>query len=157
MTSYCRLSLASGITLSLLLLGGCQRELSQKHLYPARGRVLLKGQPAAFVIVHLEPTAPGRGVAAEAMTQQDGTFELRTYSNDEPDGAAPGEYDVILEQFDVVRAVGVKIPPGATPTKLPTQEMNTGVVVEVLAEDNDLQVNVTGEEQGKPRVGAGGR
>jgi hypothetical protein len=153
-----RRALGLGILLALLLLGGCSRQLSQKTLYPTRGRVQLRGEPAAFVIVHLEPTSNGKGVSAEGMTKKDGTFELRTYSNEEPDGAAAGEYHVILEEFDPIRAVGVKIPPGAKPTPLPTTEWNTGVVIDVESQDNDLQITLNGDERADSDApAAGGR
>jgi hypothetical protein len=118
----------------------------------------LKGEAAAFVIVHLEPADAGQGVSAEAMTQQDGTFELRTYSNQEADGAAPGKYHVILEEYDPVRAVGIQIPPGSKPTKLPFPEWNTGQMVDIESQDNDLPpIALNGDEQGDTQVGAAGR
>jgi hypothetical protein len=132
-----------GLVASALLAAGCgPSQLPKNATYPANGKVLLHGQPAAFVIVHLEPTTPNKGVAAEGVTGQDGTFQLRTYSNEDFDGAAPGEYAVTLEEFDPVRAVGIKLPPGIKPTPVPGGELKTDVVLEVKTEDNNLEIVV---------------
>jgi hypothetical protein len=129
--------------LLVAFLAGCgPSELPKNTTYPTTGKVLLHGEPAQFVIVHLEPTVPNHGVAAEGVTREDGTFQLRTYSNEEFDGAVPGEYSVTLEEYDPVRSVNIKPTSGITPTKVPNGEMKTKVVVEVKADTNDLQINV---------------
>jgi hypothetical protein len=133
-----------------VLAAGCgQSELAKKATYPARGRVLYKGEPARFVLIHFEPTAPGKGVAADGVTDGNGEFELRTYSNADPDGAVPGEYTVTLEQFDPVRSVGITVPKGSTPTKLAKVAVESDSPVEVRAEDNDLQIQVTEDKPGQ--------
>jgi hypothetical protein len=143
MSQLCRRLFAFPLVALALLAAGCgPSQLAHNALYPTRGKVTLHGEPAAFVIIHLEPTEPNKGVYAEGITKDDGTFQLRTYSNDEPDGAAPGQYHVVLEPFDGVRAVGTTLPAGVKPTPIPEAEWHTGVVVEVKAEDNDLDINV---------------
>src|SRR5689334_8229017 len=118
------------LSLAAWLLAGCgPRELPKKDTYPVQGKVTLHGLPAAFVIVRLEPAPQTKGVAAEATTKADGTFELRTYSNVDKDGAAPGEYRVVLEEYDPVRSG--PLPAGSPkPTKIETQTLETNVTVE---------------------------
>ncbi len=130
------------ITFSLLLLNGCgTRELAKQETYPARGRVLLHGEPARYVKVRLEPETPGEGLPCEGATDGNGAFELRTYSNDGPDGAVPGRYRVVLES-----AAGsdegppVIVPRGAKATTVPAALAE--VTVEVKAEDNDLEISI---------------
>jgi hypothetical protein len=135
------LKLLGTLTLASVCLIGCgQRELHKNDVYSVQGTLLLHGEPAAFVIVHLEPTASNKGVACEGTTREDGTFELRTYSNEDNDGAAPGEYKVILEEYDPVRSG--PLPKGSKPTPIPKGNMETGQTVEIKAEPNTLEINV---------------
>ena len=118
---------------------GCgARELPRQGTYPVRGKVVWHGEPVRFAIINLEPVAGASGTHAEGTTAEDGTFALRTLANEgEPDGAVPGEYQVILEPHDPVRSG--PLPKGATATKIPG-EFPTGVTVEVKAEENDLTI-----------------
>lgn len=123
-----------------LLGSGCgQRSLSVSKTYPATGRVTLQGEPAAFVLVTLKP-ADKKGVEATGKTNENGEFELRTYSNTgDPDGAVPGEYTVVLTGYEPVK-MG-RIPPGSKPTKI-TGEMETGIAIEITDGDNNLTIDV---------------
>ncbi len=127
-----------------LLLAGCTRELPKKDTYPAQGVVRLHGEPAQYVFVLLQPIDPKKGGGeAQGFTDGNGHFELRTYSNADPDGALPGEYKVVLEENDPARyRSGVSIPPGAKPTPIPSGTMTTEITVEIKSEPNDLDVNV---------------
>jgi hypothetical protein len=101
---------------------------------------MIHGEPARFVHITLQPTDAKVGAEAEGFTGEDGSFALRTFSNDgTPDGVIPGEYRVILEAYDPVRAGA--IPDGAIPTPI-AGEFDTGLVVEILAGENDLAVDV---------------
>ena len=130
-----------GFLLTALALAGCgQRELTKKETYSARGRVLLNGAPAQFVMVQLTPEIPGEGIEASGQTDADGVFELRTYSNEEADGAVPGRYKVTLVD---VRSIGgdesIPVPKGGKPTVLPQDLRGKEVAsVEITAGDNDL-------------------
>src|SRR6516165_6864831 len=98
---------------------GCgQKKLETDSVYPAQGKVTMHGAPASYVMVHLTP-ADGRGAEASGVTEEDGTFMLRTYSNTDFDGAVPGEYTVTLEEYNPVESVMVKVTPGARPTPIP--------------------------------------
>jgi hypothetical protein len=123
------------------LVAGCgQSELAKTTTYPAEGKVLIHGEPAAFVMVYLQPVDGGAGAEATGVTGEDGTFQLRTYSNEDFDGAVPGHYEVTLEPYDAVGAVAVPLPPGAKPTQLP--KLDGKIVVEVKAENNNLEINI---------------
>jgi hypothetical protein len=123
----------------ILVLSGCgQRELKQESVYPARGRVMHKGEPVRFVLVKLVPS-DSSGVPAEGVTNQDGIFELNTYANSGHDGAVPGTYKVQLADPQIGMVV---IPEGQTPTKLSDKAKDPGITVEIAAEENDLTIEV---------------
>jgi hypothetical protein len=143
MSNLIRRTFPLGFLAALALAGaGCgQRELPKPETYPVHGKVLWHGEPVRFAMISLEPADPSQGGApAIGTTGVDGTFTVRTFSNSgEPDGAIPGEYKVQLEDYDVVRAG--PLPAGARPTKI-GRELDTGVTVQVKAEDNDLTIQV---------------
>jgi hypothetical protein len=118
---------------------GCgQRELPKPELVPVRGKVILRGEPARYVVVRLNAMAGAW--ESTGFTSEDGSFELRTLSNsDEPDGAVPGEYEVTLEPYDP--ATCGPIPKGAVPTQL-AGDFNTGQVVLVSSGDNELLIDI---------------
>jgi hypothetical protein len=131
-----------GLVLSVALaVAGCgPRDLPKQETYPVRGKVMWHGEPVRFAIINLEPVDGSGGAHAEGTTAEDGTFALRTLANEgEPDGAVPGQYKVVLEPHDPVRAGA--LPKGAVATKIPG-EMQTGVTVEVKAQENDLSIEV---------------
>jgi hypothetical protein len=128
------------LILFVVLAAGCgQKELPSERTYPVRGTVRLRGEPASYVIIRLEPVEPGKGLAADGFTDADGAFTLRTYSNDEPDGVVPGLYQVILEEYDPVQAGA--IPEGAVPTQI-KGEFKTNVTVEIKGEESDLPIDI---------------
>jgi hypothetical protein len=125
--------------LASFLIAGCgERKLPLSKVYPAQGKVTYKGKPAAFVLVFLKPKDK-KGVEARGTTDENGSFELRTYSNEGNDGAVPGEYTVVLKEFDSVQ--GGKLPKGVKPTPI-AGEMNTGITVQITDGDNELNIDV---------------
>jgi hypothetical protein len=75
------------------------------------------------------------------MTDNDGSFELRTFANDgRKDGAVPGRYRVTLENYDPILVVARRLPKGVMPTPIPQEE--TGVIVEIREGTNDLTIAV---------------
>jgi hypothetical protein len=133
------------ILLGLLVLAGCgQRDLPKKQTYAVSGRVTLHGEPAKYVHVHLEPKDPLVGMPAEGGTAEDGTFNLKTYSNAEPDGAVAGEYEVVISDGSQMGDdFVIRVPKGAVPTKIP-QEIhdNFSKSVVIKAGENDLQIDI---------------
>ena len=122
-----------------LLVGCGQRELARKTPYPTTGTVTYKGEPVRYAAIHLNPQDE-RGILAEGFIKEDGTFAIRTFGNEEPDGAVPGTYEVELDGYKVTEHGG--LPKGATPTKLPSTPFKTGVIVEIQAEDNHLDITI---------------
>jgi hypothetical protein len=133
MTNFIRTSL---IVSSLAILG-CGGDLKEKRTYPVHGRILYNGEPARYVQIELEPVNLGYGAAADGVTDREGKFELRTYSNEGPDGAVPGDYKL------KVWSGGVKAQEegGASGDSSPTITVLPGTLeIEVTIEstDNDL-------------------
>src|SRR5262245_2332062 len=64
---------------------------------PVKGTVTLDGKPVALASVVFIPRQEGRMVA-QAVTNQDGNFELTTYHPN--DGALAGEYLVTVTKDD---------------------------------------------------------
>ena len=83
--------------LVLLVLCGCGGSDGPRK-YPVTGKVLINGQPAAFVRVqflHADATTPGNYKMPVGMTDTSGAFSLST--NGDKDGAVVGEYSVTFE------------------------------------------------------------
>jgi hypothetical protein len=89
---------ASVLTLAVLC-GACNK--STAKLYPVKGKVLFKDQPAEGAKVVLSPTGEEnvqyRGVRPTATVKADGTFEV--YTDPHGAGAPPGEYAVLVTWF----------------------------------------------------------
>jgi hypothetical protein len=64
-----------------------------------------------------------------------GVFSVNTYSNEEADGAVPGEYTLTVEEYDAARVARTG---KGEPTKFPKGFKPREVTVEVLAEETDL-------------------
>jgi hypothetical protein len=130
-----------GIVLAFALAAaGCgERTLVQKKTYPVTGKVTMNGEPVAFAVVHLIPKE-GKGADATGYTAADGSFEVRTYSNTEMDGAVPGEYGVEVEPFDMTQFMGPRPKEGEKPTLIPKEKRNPDTVVTIT--DGDNQVNI---------------
>jgi len=83
----------------LAVISGCKK--SSAKLYPVKGKVLFKDQPAEGAKVVFVPAgeenAQYRGARPAATVTADGSFEMRT----EPHGvgAPPGEYTVMVTWF----------------------------------------------------------
>jgi hypothetical protein len=135
----CR-SFAVSLGCLAFVVAGCSQELPKKEAYPTRGRVLLHGKPVSFAAIRLDPTDPAQGMPADGTTDADGMFELRTYSNEEPDGVVPGSYEVVLN--DPSDDISVPMPKGAKPTKIPKEISRTGVIVQIVAGDNELDIKI---------------
>jgi hypothetical protein len=77
-----------------LCLASCSKD--PHPLYPAKGRLVVNGQPAAGVRVvfhHVEDWGE-KSIVPQGWTDSEGRFELQTYRV--KDGAPPGEYRVLL-------------------------------------------------------------
>jgi hypothetical protein len=63
-------------------------------VFPVSGTIKLGGSPLAGATVMFSPVDPDIGRVATARTNDSGEYQLTTYSGN--DGAAPGEYIVIV-------------------------------------------------------------
>lgn len=79
-----------------VLCAGCADDDGRMETYPARGQVIINGQPAAGCTVAFVPMDPQlRGeIMPGGKADQTGSFSLTTYETD--DGAPPGDYGVTI-------------------------------------------------------------
>jgi hypothetical protein len=101
-------------------------------VYPASGTVVYEGKPLAGAQITLIPEdgdVPNT-VRPTATTDEDGSFELGTYSKN--DGAPAGTYRVLALHYPIV---GSKENPSAGPNDLPKKYANQATT--------DLKLEVT--------------
>lgn len=93
----CRRCGAGGCLVLLLVIAGCPR--SSVKLYPVRGKVYFRGQPAAGAQVVFQPAGQEAylGPRPSGIVDEQGTFVLRTEPHGE--GAPPGEYHVLISWY----------------------------------------------------------
>lgn len=80
-----------------VLLTGCGADGSNADrpaTVPASGIVTYQGQPVDNAIVVFQPRTSGSGVAASALTNSAGEFDLKAFPTEE--GAVPGPYTVAI-------------------------------------------------------------
>jgi hypothetical protein len=84
------------------LIAGCGHKLPpRKGVVPVTGKMLqANGEPVKRVLIELEPEDPEVGHFAHGATDAEGVIHLSTYSNEDDDGAVPGEYKMKLEPID---------------------------------------------------------
>jgi hypothetical protein len=131
------------LALLVLVAPGCaRRHLTLPNAYPTRGRLTWHGEPVRYAIVDLDPLDT-RGAEADAMTDEDGTFELRSFANDGTrDGVVPGKYRVTLEEYDPTRAVRVPVQPGSRPTPIPGGEWTWDGTLEVAEGEAEITIDL---------------
>jgi hypothetical protein len=122
---------------------GCSGE-ARTPVYPVRGQVKYKGEPAsgAFVVFHpIGAPAPAGPTGEEvprptALVKPDGSFELTTFTGG--DGAPAGDYAVTLRWQKMIYRQGV---PEAGPNVIPRdygEPGSTPLKVAVKPEPNSL-------------------
>ncbi len=84
------------------LIAGCRPSLpAQKGVVPVTGKIVLaNGEPVKRVLIQMQPHDPEIGVNCRGATDAEGRLHLSTYSNEEDDGAVPGEYHLKLTPID---------------------------------------------------------
>jgi len=113
--------------------------LNTPAVYKAHGKLVFKnGDPVKNTYLTFTPKENGKGTPCEAMTKADGSFEIRSFSNTENDGAMPGEYTCSLEQKPNIKLTsGVTITASVIPKKYQSSK-TSGITVVIKAEENDL-------------------
>lgn len=67
-------------------------------VYPVGGEVFINGRPTPGALVHFHPLDKEKCRPAFATVQEDGSFQLTTYTKF--DGAAAGDYAVTINWYD---------------------------------------------------------
>jgi calcineurin-like phosphoesterase family protein len=119
---------------------GVKRTL--KATAPARGQVFYRGKPLAGATVVFHPTALAelKLPRADAMTAEDGSFVLSTYTAG--DGACPGVYKVTV----TLRRVEVEVDGKASPNLLPEKYSKTttsGLEVTIAEGMNEFRLELS--------------
>lgn len=86
-----------GLLVCLSVAGCSGQDDWQASTYPARGSVVINGEPPVNLIVTFHPVDASVDVRQSepwGIVKEDGSYSLRTYEPD--DGAPPGEYQVTL-------------------------------------------------------------
>lgn len=85
------------VPISLVLVLAACGSSDRLPVYPVRGKILYRGEPAAhaFVVLHSEGGSESvQKLRPHAYTNTDGTFSITTYARG--DGAPAGEYRVTV-------------------------------------------------------------
>jgi hypothetical protein len=129
---------------ALCLVGCGERSLDNARAYPAKGKVALGGKPVCMGLVTLVPKSPGNTASPSGIIRADGTFTLRTWANQgAPDGGPPGEYTVVVTNYDPTESGPA--PKDATPTPIPAKYSDaktSGKTVTIKSGDNDLNIDL---------------
>lgn len=132
-------AVAHGLLLAVVAaVCGCSSKKieGRKDVFPARGKLLVDGQPPKGALLVLHPIDPA--IQAEhpyASIEQDGGFALSTYRGG--DGAPAGEYIATVE-WRVPRHTGDEGPwPNALPERY-AKSATSGLRVRIAQESNDL-------------------
>ena len=92
--------------LVLALLPGCGGEEPAEKVYPVKGEVYFRGEPAAGAMVFLHPVGQPNGRILTGKVEGDGTFQITTRTRN--DGAPPGRYVVTLSWSETVKVNDVE-------------------------------------------------
>jgi hypothetical protein len=123
-------------------LSGCGKaEEPWEQVYPATGSLSFKGRPIAGAQITLVPEDADvpESVRPRAVTMQDGTFQLGTYSSQ--DGAPAGAYKVLVVWHPLDKSRGE---PVRGPNRLPAKYVN--------ADTTDLVLEVPDSESILPEI-----
>lgn len=132
-----------------VILSGCSGGLEQFPTASAKGRVMCQGKPVPNVRIVFAPLRTGKstevGKAGFGDVQTDGTFSLRTYTDD--DGAVVGKHSVTVISPHPEDYPDFKC-------DCETNARKTVTEVEVMAEgDNDFTINLPlATARSKPNV-----
>jgi hypothetical protein len=104
-----------------------------------RGVVFQNGVPLAGAQVTFRPKEKGTGVAADAITEGDGSFTPSTYAAF--DGLVPGEYEVAVTLRRPMLLPDGKAGPNLLPAKY-ADAAKSGIAVEIVAGKSEVKVEL---------------
>ena len=102
------------------------------NLIPAKGTVLINGQPAANIMVQCSPKTLDEEVVAptsQGLSDESGNFILLTTKNE--NGALPGIHNCKL--FDILEDRPAQGEESTSPSRLASRFSNKGVEIEIVA------------------------
>jgi hypothetical protein len=126
------------IALATMVTGCGQAKQPWEKVYPASGVVKFQGQPLAGAVVTLIPQDADfpNSVRPTAITDEDGAFEIGTYST--ADGAPAGDYKVLVLHYPVA---GTAENPYAGPNDLPPQYARAETTtLKVTIDEEDTEI-----------------
>jgi hypothetical protein len=126
-----------------IVFSGCKKPQSNREVHPVKGKVTLDGEPVRLAVIYLEPKDPAIGNEAKGYIREDGSFAIRTYSNNDDDGAVAGEYKVAIVPYSNT-LYGPK-PEGVDPTPIPEKYRSaktSDLVVRIEPGDNKLNLRL---------------
>jgi len=111
-------------------------------LIPASGKITIGGKPAANISLQFLPDVPedaqGAFPTSYGISQEDGSFELKTADNLE--GAVPGPHKLILVDMDEERpAQGAE---RTRPIRLPQRYTVAGTQTAVVEQDKPIEIAI---------------
>jgi hypothetical protein len=126
----------AGLALVLALAAGC----GSTNTYPVRGKVVFKdGTPLTGGLILLRPVEEKLQVSVRGDIQQDGSFVLGTYKED--DGAFPGKYQVAITPPPRPKRREKPIGKAIVDPRFESYE-TSGLEVEVKRGKNDFKIEV---------------
>ena len=143
LANYRSASWSMFVLASATLIAGCSKpQQPWEKVYPASGVVRYRGQPLAGAVVTLIPEdkAFPSSVRPTAVTDDEGTFEVGTYSVD--DGAPAGKYKVLVLHYPVG---GSAENPYAEPNDLPAiyaKAETTTLKISIAEEENEIPLEL---------------
>lgn len=120
------------------ILGCGEAKPDRVAVYPASGKVTLKGQPThgAQIILHPKSVLGEDVPSPRGHVDKDGHFQLSTF--DGGDGAPEGEYIVTLRWYKLVKqGADVVAGPNVIPAKF-TKPESSNITVRIAAGQNEL-------------------
>jgi hypothetical protein len=132
-----------GLGLGAIVLGlGCSDEEGRPSVYPVRGAVKFKGQPAsgAFLVFHPVDSPVAGEEKPTAKVNEDGSFVLTSHgARSGGEGAPAGQYAVTVQWYKLVtEGKEVKAGPNVIPAQYSKPE-TTPLKVAVEAKENTLE------------------
>lgn len=142
-----RLSFCIVVGSLLAGLSGCGGSAAEKPLpttVPVTGTVTLKGKPVVSATVTFVPQGETKGVECVGFTDDSGKYQLKQIRGNE--GAPPGSYKVVINQFVKGDGSPIKIDGSEAPANLGAVESLPVKYSSFLDSKLTAQVNNSGGE-----------
>jgi hypothetical protein len=131
-----------GVILCLILLSGCTKSATDLNVIPVTGQVTYDGRPIEGANVIFSPVDRNQTLASQAVTDQEGRFEMRTHTGGGKfeSGIAPGNYTVAITKLDTSAISTTLAPPKDVLPKKYGIPQTSGLTAEVAeGKENDFE------------------